>query len=236
MTSDRKIEMILFDLDETLYPRNAGLMTAVGQRIHAYMEDRLGMPPQLATRLRKKYFEQYGTSLRGLQVHHEIDAEDYLEFVHDIPLADYIGPDPALQVMLGEIDARKAIFTNATAEHAGHVTRILGIEHFFERVIDVRANDFVGKPYMEAYRNALDLIGIPAQHCLLVEDSARNLTPGKELGMVTVLVGEQEPVKGSVDFHSKDVLAVGEIVRQLDANTHGCPGTVEDVGHVSDVT
>jgi hypothetical protein len=32
------------------------------------------------------------------------------------------------------------------------------------------------------------------------------------------------------------VLALGGIVRQLDANTHNCPETVEDVGHVSDVT
>jgi len=234
--SDRKIEMILFDLDETLYPTNAGLMKAIGQRIHAYMQDRLGMTPELAARLRKKYYEQYGTSLRGLQVHHDIEPEDYLAFVHDVPLTDYIAPNPALQVMLGEINARKAIFTNATTEHAGHVTRILGIEHFFERVIDVRANNYVGKPYLEAYRNALDLIGIPAQRCLLVEDSTRNLGPGKELGMATILVGEQEPVNNVVDFYSKDVLGVGEIVRRLDANTHNGPDAAEDAGHVSDVT
>lgn len=234
--SDRKVEMILFDLDETLYPTNAGLMQAIGQRIHAYMEERLGMAPQLAARLRKKYYKQYGTSLRGLQVHHDIDPEDYLGFVHDVPLTDYIGPNPALQVMLGEINTRKAIFTNATTEHAGNVTNILGIEHFFERVIDVRANNFVGKPYMEAYQHVEDLIGVPAQRCLLVEDSVRNLRPGKQLGMVTVLVGEQEPVKEVVDFYSRDVLGLGEVVRQLDSNTHNCPDAAEDVGHVSDVT
>jgi len=217
--SDRKIEIILFDLDETLYPRNAGLMQAIAQRIHAYMEERLGMTPQLAARLRKKYYEKYGTSLRGLQIHHGIDPEDYLAFVHDISLTAYIGPDRALQAMLGEINTRKVIFTNATTEHAGNVTSILGIEHFFERVIDVRANNFVGKPYMEAYQHVEELIGVPAQRCLLVEDSVRNLRPGKQLGMVTVLVGEQEPVTEVVDFHSTDVLGVGEIVSRLETNT-----------------
>lgn len=216
--SDRAIEMILFDLDETLYPRNAGLIQAIGRRIHAYMQERMGMTPPLAARLRQKYYQEYGTSLRGLQIHHDIDPEDYVAFVHDVPLTDYIDPNPALQAMLREIDARKAIFTNATEEHARNVTRILGVEQFFERVIDVRANDFVGKPYIEAYRHAADLIGVPPQRCLLVEDSVRNLGPGKQLGMVTVLVGEQEPAKGFVDFHSEDVLGLAEIVTRLDAH------------------
>lgn len=216
MTPDRTIEMILFDLDETLYPRNAGLIQAIGRRINAYMQERMGMTPPLAARLRQKYYEEYGTSLRGLQIHHDIDPEDYVEFVHDVPLADYIDADPALQAMLREIDVRKVIFTNATTEHARKVTRILGVEQFFERVIDVRSNDFVGKPYIAAYQHAVELLGVPPECCLLVEDSVRNLRPGKQLGMATVLVGDQKPTEGIVDFHCDDVLGVAEIVARLD--------------------
>jgi putative hydrolase of the HAD superfamily len=215
MMPTRDVRAILFDLDETLYPPSAGLMHSIGQRIHAYMVERMGIPPELAPRMRAEYYERYGTSLRGLLVHYGIDPEDYLGFVHDVALADYIRPNPALKGMLQSIGVRKAIFTNATMEHARSVMRILDIEQQFERIIDVRANRFVGKPYPQAYRHAASLMGVPPETCLLVEDSVRNLRPGKELGMVTVLIGEQTPEDDVVDFHLADVLGVEAAIRHL---------------------
>ncbi len=209
------IEAILFDLDETLYPRSAGLMRAIGQRIHAYMVERMGISPELATQIRMEYYRKYGTSLRGLLVHYGINPEDYLAFVHDVALEDYIQPNPGLKAMLEKMPLRKAIFTNATTEHALSVMRILGIEDQFERIIDVRANRFVGKPYVQAYRQAANLMGAPPQRCVLVEDSVRNLRPGKALGMVTVLVGDEEPQNEVVDFHVTDVLGVEQVINRL---------------------
>lgn len=217
MIAARTIEVVLFDLDETLYPRSAGLMQAIGRRIGLYMEERLGMPPELVSRLRPEYFQKYGTSLRGLQIHHHIDADDYLDFVHDVVLSDYIGPDPALQAMLSEIAARKVVFTNAHEHHARSVLRVLGIEGYFETIIDVRTFQFVGKPDPQAYQLAVDLLAVPAAKCLLVEDNVRNLRPGKALGMVTVLVGDHEPEDGVVDYHLDSVLGVRDVLSQLEA-------------------
>jgi len=209
------IEVILFDLDETLYPRSAGLMRAIGQRIHAYIVERMGVTPELAAKIRLEYYNKYGTSLRGLLINYGIDPEDYLAFVHDVALTDYIQPAPALKAMLETIRVRKAIFTNATTEHALNVMRILGVENQFERIIDVRANCFAGKPYVQAYWQAARLMGVPPQRCLLVEDNVRNLRPGKTLGMVTVLVGDEEPQSKVVDFHVADVLGVKEVLNRL---------------------
>jgi len=36
-----------------------------------------------ATRLCRVYFAKYGLTLRGLQLHHGVDEEDYLSQVHD---------------------------------------------------------------------------------------------------------------------------------------------------------
>lgn len=36
---------ILFDLDNTLYPKSAGLMQAIGKRMNLFMIERLGMDP-----------------------------------------------------------------------------------------------------------------------------------------------------------------------------------------------
>jgi putative hydrolase of the HAD superfamily len=39
---------ILFDLDETLYPRDAGLMQEIGARILRYLVERMGFTPEAA--------------------------------------------------------------------------------------------------------------------------------------------------------------------------------------------
>ena len=57
------------------------------------MEQRMGMSPELVTRLRPEYYQKYGTSLRGLQLHYKVDAEDYLDFVHDVPLERLYRPE-----------------------------------------------------------------------------------------------------------------------------------------------
>ena len=105
---------ILFDLDETLYPRDAGLMQEIGARILRYMVERLGFTPETAEAKRRYYYHKYGTSLRGLMAEETVDAEDYLRFVHDVDIRRYIGPNPKLDAMLRRIPLSKVVFTHAT--------------------------------------------------------------------------------------------------------------------------
>ncbi len=204
---------LILDLDETLYPRHTGLMAQIGQRIPLYMVTRMGFSPAEAETLRKRFFAQYGTSLRGLQLEFEIDAEDYLQFVHDVRLADYIAPDPALDAMLGRIPLAKVIFTNADTAHARRVTDRLGVTHHFQRVIDIHAVSYYCKPYREAYAHVLDVLGVPGPACIMVEDSARNLVPAHELGITTVLVDGQKA--DGVDYVIGHVLQLEELVQRL---------------------
>jgi putative hydrolase of the HAD superfamily len=215
MNVKNPVQAVLFDLDETLYPRSAGLMKAIGSRIQLYMEERLGFSREEVVKLRKEYFVKYGTSLRGLQVHNQVDSEDYLAYVHDLPLSEYLAPNLPLMAMLEALPIRKVIFTNATAEHAQSVLRVLGVERFFERIIDVRTFDYLCKPQLEAYQKAAELLKVPPPGCMLVEDNVRNLRPAKQIGMWTVMVGEHEPENGVVDFHVPDVLDVGPIIKEL---------------------
>jgi len=207
------IKYILFDLDDTLYSKETGLMAAVGQRIHEYMQERLGLDPVTARDLRRHYLQTYGTTLKGLQVHYNIDTDDYLFYVHDVPLDDYLKPDEALDRALTEIQAEKIVFTNATTEHARRVLRFLGVEHHFSRIVDLRATNYENKPQPGAYRCVLDTLGARPEECLIVEDSVRNLRPAKEMGMVTVLVNGSGG--DGVDFAIDDVTQVGEVFGRL---------------------
>ena len=223
------LKYILFDLDETLYPRRSGLMLGMGERMSRYMEERLDMPMTKIASLRKHYYATYGTTMRGLQLHHGIDPEDYLAYVHDLPLEDYIGPNSDLDEVLTEIETDKAIFTSATEEHARRVLAILGIERHFKCIIDVRATGYIAKPDPEAYQRALAMLGAEGGECLLVDDRTPNLAPARELGMITVLVtGEeagarQDPIPSAAspardaDFVIGEAAEIGKVMRSLSA-------------------
>jgi putative hydrolase of the HAD superfamily len=207
------LKYLLFDLDETLYPSRSGLMAGIGELMSRYMEERLDMPPTEVPTLREHYYRVYGTTMRGLQIHHGIDPEDYLAYVHDLPLEDYIGPNDELDRVLAEIETEKVVFTNASAEHARGVLKVLGIGRHFSRIIDVRALGYIAKPDPAAYRRALAILGATGDECLLVDDRARNLSPAKELGMITVLVGSEKTA--DVDFAIGDVTEIGAVVQTI---------------------
>ena len=208
------IKYLIFDLDETLYPRNAGLMQEIGARINLYLVNRLQLSEADAKVLRQRYFQQYGTALRGLMVERsDANPEDYLHFVHDIPLTKYIGQQPALAAMLRSIDLPKVIFTNSTLEHSQKVLEILGIADCFSRIIDIRAIDYISKPDRRAYEKMLTLIAAQPDECIFVEDAARNLLPAKALGMKTILVDSDDCAE--VDYCVKDILSVKEAVEKL---------------------
>jgi putative hydrolase of the HAD superfamily len=204
---------LIFDLDETLYPRDAGLMQEIARLITRYMIERMGFAPEAARAKRKRYYQTYGTSLRGLLVEETVDADDYLRFVHDIDLSKFIGPNAALDAMLRRIPLTKVIFTNASHEHAQRVLSILGVAEHFSIVVDIRDTQFVNKPDTAAYQLMLAKIDARPEACILVEDNPRNLLPAKALGMKTILV--DHAVCDEVDYCVKDLLDVEDVVRSL---------------------
>jgi putative hydrolase of the HAD superfamily len=206
-------KFIIFDLDDTLYARESGLMGEVGRRIQTWLCEKMALTWEEAVVLRRKYYHQYGTTLGGLIEEHDVDARDYLVYVHNIPLEAYIAPDPALDAMLAAIPLRRAVYTNATAEYARRVLGVLGVAGHFEDVVGIEDVGLLNKPYQEAYERVLVRLDAWGPECIMVEDSARNLNPAKALGMTTVLV--DAPPDWSVDFVVKDVLQVGQVVNEI---------------------
>jgi putative hydrolase of the HAD superfamily len=189
-----KFRTLFFDLDDTLYPSGNGLWDAIRDRMNLYMVERLSIPESEVAVLRRTYYETYGTTLKGLQYHYAVDTEDFLEFVHDLPLKEYLKPDPELRKMLENLPQSKWIFTNADRSHARRVLEELELVAVFDGVIDVKAVEYACKPEPDAYRRALALAGeTEPERSMFLDDSIRNLKPAFELGIFTVLVGTTEP-------------------------------------------
>jgi putative hydrolase of the HAD superfamily len=204
----------LFDLDDTLYASQTGLWSAIKQRINRYLIERMGFQADEAVRLREHYLHTFGTTLGGLRQEFKIDAEDYLNFVHDLPLADYLQPDPALNGMLARLPLTKVIFTNSDAAHVRRVLDHLGVTQRFVQIIDIYALDFLSKPDPRAYTRALNLIPAQPEECVFIEDSRRNLLPAQALGMLTVLVGNEAApeAREGITYQIPEVLGLERVL------------------------
>ncbi len=120
------LEFALFDLDDTLYPRDA-IMPYIDARIELFLRDTLKLTPENATAKRHYYNERYGSVIRGLLQEEAVDIDQYLDTIHDIPLAQYLHPNPELATILTAIPLRKYIFTNSYRKHAENVLAVLEI-------------------------------------------------------------------------------------------------------------
>jgi len=179
------------------------------------MYERIGLSWEEIPQLRQAYYENYGTTLRGLQQHYQVDAEDYLAYVHDLPLEDYLEPDPELRELLLSLPQKRWIFTNADGGHARRVLKILEIEDCFEGIIDVIKLGFACKPQSEAYQMALEIAGkVKPGMSVLLDDSVTNLAGANQAGLVTVLVGSAlAPI--DVDFAVSDLMNLPAVMPEL---------------------
>ncbi len=199
------LKHLLFDLDETLYPTSNGMMQEISVRMSEFMRTRVGIPADQVEYIRRDYWARYGTTLRGLYVERQIDAQAFLDFVHDVPIERYLQADARLAAMLAGLAHEKHIFTNAPANYARRVLCVLGVEKHFREIFDINFIHYESKPTPSGYQRVLDALGARADECCLIDDSARNLAPAKALGMRTVLL-DGNPKSHGDERASADVI------------------------------
>lgn len=183
---------IFFDLDDTLYSHKSGLWIAIKDRIQLFMHEELGMDWDEIPATRDKYFEQYGTTLRGIQANHNVDELVYHNYVHQINLGEYIAPDPELVAVLEHLPQRKIIFTSADAAHAERVLDHMQIREHFDEVLDIFALKPYAKPQQDAFRRAFQLVGESDPHvCVMIDDLPKTIRAAREFGMFSILKGDR---------------------------------------------
>ena len=141
---------------------------------------------------KKNYFQEYNTTLNGMIRHHKIDADEFLEFVHDVDL-NFLNKDEILEEEIKKLTGKKIIFTNGSRAHAENVTKRIGIDKLFDGIFDIRDCEFIPKPSIQPYKKLVENYKIEPQYCIFFEDIARNLKPAFEMGMKTVWIRNNEP-------------------------------------------
>ncbi|TFG47600.1 MAG: pyrimidine 5'-nucleotidase [Anaerolineales bacterium] len=206
---------LFFDLDATLYSSTNGLWDAIRSRIYKFMEEKIGIPKEEIPETRDRYWTTYGTTLEGLRIHHQVNPDDYLSFVHDLPLAQFLDKDPTLRRQLSSLPQDLWVFTNSDHNHAERVLEALGIEDLFSGIVDLLAMDFNIKPNPKAYQIALTMAGeTDSAKCVLFDDLLQNLLGAKDIGFTTALVGKNG-VPDQVDFHLPTIYDMQKIMPHL---------------------
>ena len=188
----KKIKYWLFDLDNTLYSGDTKVFDQVDKKMSKFISEKLKVSEEEAKKIQKNYFHEYNTTLNGMIKNHDIDANEFLEFVHDVDL-NFLKKDALLENQINRLDGKKIIFTNGSRAHAANVTKRIGIDKLFDGVFDIVDSDFYPKPSIEPYKKIIEYYNIEPEYCIFFEDIARNLKPAYELGMKTVWIENNEP-------------------------------------------
>ena len=186
------IKYWIFDLDNTLYSGETRVFEQIDKKMSEYISGKLNVSIDEAKEIQKNYFYEYNTTLNGMIKNYKIDANEFLEFVHNIDI-NFLKKDPMLSEELNKLDGKKIIFTNGSRKHALNVTKRIGIDQYFDDIFDIVDSEFVPKPVIQPYKKLVEKHKIDPKLCGFVEDIARNLKPAYEMGMKTIWIENNEP-------------------------------------------
>ena len=185
------VDTWVFDLDNTLYPADAQVMSQVDRRMTEFVMGLLDLDFDAARKVQKTYWHDYGTTLNGLMTNHSVDIPSFLDFVHDVDHS-VITPDPTLAQRIGALQGRRLVFTNGSFKHAEKVVDRLGLNGLFDDLYDIKAGGYTPKPHRESFDRFAKAHTINPSAALMFEDSARNLETAAQMGFTTVLIRAHE--------------------------------------------
>jgi pyrimidine 5'-nucleotidase len=202
---------LFFDLDNTLYPADSGLWEAIGERIESFLKNEIKMQEEEISAFRQHCREKYGTALQGLKHLYQVDDAYYLKYVHDVDISKYLEPDGRLTALLDALPQRKIVLTNSDSNHARNVLTYLGIESYFEMVIDVNRLSPYVKPQRESFIKALELAGLDsAGGCVFMDDHLPSVQNAAEIGFLSILVGQAR--ESDYPYQIADIYRLPEIL------------------------
>ena len=179
------IKNFIFDCDGVLYKDLEAVFGQVSKRMTEYISKKLDLDLKKAKELQTNYFHKYNTSLNGLMIHHDINPEEFLKYVHEINL-DFLKKDLVLRKELLKLNAKKFVFTNGSHDHVINITKHLGIDDVFDGAFDITDCNYIPKPAIEPYKKLINKFDIDPNETVFIEDIAKNLEPAKKVGMKTV--------------------------------------------------
>ena len=178
---------LLIDLDNTVYPEDSNIFAQIDLKMKSFIARNLNVSLDEAFKLQKKYFVNNGTTLRGLMLYHNIQPEEFLNYVHEIDLTS-IKKNEELSDELKQYNGKKIIFTNGSDKHAKKVLKKIGLDKTIDHIFDIIKADYIPKPDISTYQKVIKEYSLDPDKTIMIDDLPNNLKTAKELGIKTVLI------------------------------------------------
>lgn len=203
---------ILWDLDNTLYRFDKAFETACNIAAARTVEKLMpGVSYEDALEAAERSYREHGYSGKILIEQFGIAYSDYHYLYHDTIDETIVERNDAIIAALDDLDLPNVLVTHASRRWAERTIRHLSMEKYFPstRIIALEDTEFQGKAYSRApFIKGMELLNLPPEQMVVVEDTAKNLIRPKEMGMTTVLIHHGNPPRETdhIDFSYPDTL------------------------------
>jgi beta-phosphoglucomutase len=138
----------------------------------------------------------------------------YVTFLDSLTPSDVL---PGVKEALEKLKALGVLIAiGSSSRNARKILRMIGMEDSFDAVADGNSIS-KSKPDPEVFIKAANLLGVPCQECVVVEDAVAGIDAALAMGAKTVAVGYAASC-GKAHFHSKDLTGLNweELLAQFD--------------------
>lgn len=134
-------------------------------------------------RAEKKYSDEEKLALA------ETKNNQYKEYIKSLT------PNDILEGVMDNLEDLKAkgikIAIGSSSKNTPIILKQIGLDNYFDAVSDGN-NIKKSKPDPEVFLKAADMLGIPYENCMIVEDADAGIEAGKRAGMKTLAVNKAE--------------------------------------------
>ncbi len=206
------IKGLIWDLDNTLYRFDKAFEKACNIAAARTVQTLLpNVSYEEALAAAEKSYAEHGYSGKILVEQYGITYSDYHYLYHDTIDESILEKNEAILMALAEIDLPHVLITHSSRRWAERTIKHLNMEAFFPptRIIPLEDTNFEGKAYSSApFIKGLELLNLPPEKVMVVEDTAKNLIRPKEMGMTTILIHHGNPPAdmAHIDYAYPDTL------------------------------
>ena len=209
-----KIEHLIFDLDNTLYPASSKMDAGITSRMIDHTAKHIGVSIEEAAKLRKERMPIYGTSLGWLMAEHNLtDVKAFFDAVHPESEIDELDFDEKLRPFLQSLALPKTVLTNSPTVHANRVLNFFNIKDLFIFISDIETNGLRGKPYENSYISAVFEKGYNLSNSLFFDDHEKYTKGYTAIGGKSILVTDRVVFPGEKGTFNCDEI-ITEILNQ----------------------
>ena len=183
--SDKKFW--LFDLDNTIYSPNTKIFDEIDNRMKKYISKLLKISESEAFKIQKLYYKEFGTTLSGLIKNHNVNADEFLDYVHKVDLKN-LTESKDLKKSIAQLGGKKIIYTNGDLKHAENVLNKLNILDLFDDIFDIKKSSLIPKPNKESLESLINFYNLNPRETVYFEDIEINLKNAYDFGITTFLI------------------------------------------------